>query len=193
MFDMVGIILARGGSVRIPGKNLRMLCGRPLVEWTIIAACESRLQQVILSSDSPAILDVARGHRVFRVQRPPHLATAEADSYGALLHAYDSWCAEFMTSARHIMLLQPTSPLREYSDINRVIDFYDGVPAASCDQDRVQNGAIYVGSTEWLQQGGTWAQQGIERYVMYGDDNIDVDAPEDLSKARQALARRLGR
>ena len=125
----LGVIAARGGSKGLPGKNLRPLAGKPLIVHTIAAALAARhLDRVVLSSDDPAIMEVAReaGCEVpFR--RPDHLATDEAGSREVLAHVCE-------TLPRHdfIVLLQPTSPLRVPQDIDAALSLCVRRGAHSC-------------------------------------------------------------
>lgn len=188
MIHMVGIILARGGSVRLPGKNIRPLCGRPMIEWTIIAACESKLDAVLLSSDSDEILDVARGHRVYRVKRPAELAGPAVDSYKPLRHAYEQWSLDVLSAAENVMLLQPTSPLRPYWDINRFLGVYKGQPMASVGTDGIQNGAIYAAPLDWLLNvKNTWDQPGIAAFYMPEERSVDVNGLSDFEEAEARM------
>ena len=88
---LLALILARGGSKRLPGKNIRPLAGKPLVAWSIEAAraCAA-IGDVVVSTDDDAIAQVARTHGA-RVPflRPPSLAADTSTSADAALHALD--------------------------------------------------------------------------------------------------------
>ncbi len=117
----IGIIVARGGSKRLPGKNLRPLGGRPLIAWTVAAALAARrLDRVILSTDDDAIAEAARaaGCEV-PFMRPPELATDTAASADVLRHALIA--ADAVDRHERLVLLQPTSPLRSPEDIDGAI------------------------------------------------------------------------
>lgn len=122
---VLALIPARGGSKGLPGKNIRDLAGKPLLEWTIAAARESRfVDKVVLSTDSEDIAEVASkiGLEV-PFLRPSHLATDKSCSFDALLHALD-WFAEKEQIFDLVVWLQPTSPLRTADDIDRAIELY---------------------------------------------------------------------
>lgn len=109
----LGIIPARGGSKGIPGKNLRPVGGKPLIEWSISHALATpELDRVVVTTDDPEIADVARkaGAEVPFV-RPAHLATDTASTEAALLHAVD-WLADTGYRPERVVLLQPTCPIR---------------------------------------------------------------------------------
>ena len=115
----LGVIVARGGSKGLPGKNVADLGGKPLVAWTVAAARRSAcLDRLILSSDDDAIIDAARTagcDAPFR--RPAALATDEAPIADTLIHAMDNLNSPF----DYIVLLAATSPLRSGGDIDACI------------------------------------------------------------------------
>lgn len=121
---ILALILARGGSKRLPEKNIRPLAGRPLIAWSIEAARScAAVSDVVVSTDDAAIADAARAHGA-RVPflRPPALAGDTSTSADAALHALD-WLAR-NEGARFdaVMLLEPTSPLRASTDLPGVAD-----------------------------------------------------------------------
>lgn len=123
--EMCGLIPARAGSKGVQGKNIAPCAGRPLLAWTCEAALRSaKLDQVIVSTDSPEIAAVAA---VWRVDspflRPPELSTDTATSLSVMVHALD-WLEERGTSVRAIVLLQPTSPLRTARNIDEAISLF---------------------------------------------------------------------
>jgi len=116
---VLAIIPARGGSRRLPRKNLRPLAGKPLIAWTIEAAQGSRyLDRIVLSSEDEETMRVARkfGCDVPFV-RPAALATDEAAGIAPVLDAL-----ERLPGYAWVVLLQPTSPLRSAPDIDACID-----------------------------------------------------------------------
>lgn len=121
---ILGIITARGGSKGIPGKNLAIVGGKPLIAWTIDAARESRwLTRTIVSTDSEEIAAVARecGADV-PFLRPPELARDETPHLPVLLHALDWMEQQAGFKADYLLVLQPTSPLRTAADIDAAIE-----------------------------------------------------------------------
>ena len=117
------IIPARGGSKGVSRKNLRDLNGRPLLGWPIRAAKQSKyIDEIICSTEDSEIAELARdlGARTpFR--RPSELASDEAATADVLLHALENLEQnnEFFD---YILLLEPTSPLTEVSDIDHAIE-----------------------------------------------------------------------
>lgn len=122
---ILAVIPARGGSKRLPGKNIRMFLGKPLIAWTIVQAKASRyIDRVVVSTDSPRIAGVARAYGAqVPFRRPAGLSTAAASSVAVLLHAVDTLekRGEKFDAA---VLLQPTSPLRNADDIDRSIRLF---------------------------------------------------------------------
>lgn len=114
----VAIIPARAGSKRLPGKNMRPLSGKPLIQWSIEVAFQSGcFDEVIITSDSDEILSLAHSLNCYCVRRPPELATDASPTFQAILHAIEAFEQDKNQSVSHIMLLQPTSPLRSVTDI----------------------------------------------------------------------------
>lgn len=111
-------ICARGGSTGVPGKNIRPLCGKPLIAWTIEQALASGLADcVLVSTDSPEIAAVARSFGAeVPFLRPAELATATAGKLPVILHLVE-WAAATLGPVSRIIDLDPTSPLRDIADI----------------------------------------------------------------------------
>ena len=122
----LGLIPARGGSKRIPHKNLARFHGKPLIAWTILAARRSRrLDRLVVSTDSPAIARVARHFGAETpFLRPKSLATASTAIEPVLIHAYE-WLLEHEGyRADALALLMPTNPLRQPFHIEEAIDLF---------------------------------------------------------------------
>jgi N-acylneuraminate cytidylyltransferase len=126
---VLALIPARGGSQRLPGKNILSVCGRPLLAWSIDAARGSRcIDRVVLSSEDEAIIAAARacGCEVpFR--RPDVLASDTASTTDVVLHALDA-----LPGYDVVVLLQPTSPLRTASDIDAACEKFATSSAPAC-------------------------------------------------------------
>jgi CMP-N,N'-diacetyllegionaminic acid synthase len=120
---ILGIIPARGGSKSLPNKNILNLMGKPLVAWTIIASRQSRyISKTVVSSDDDEIIKISKAFLADTIQRPPHLALDETPTEPVLEHAL-----ELLTNDGeyydYIMLLQPTSPLRNSKHIDDAIEY----------------------------------------------------------------------
>jgi len=132
MSRILAIIPARGGSKGLPGKNLRSVAGKPLIVWSIEQALAAQgLADVVVTTDSPAIAEVARtaGAKA-PFTRPAELATDAAPTEPAMLHALEQM---EQREGRYdaVMLLQPTSPLRLPGTIDRAIRQFAGSGADS--------------------------------------------------------------
>jgi N-acylneuraminate cytidylyltransferase/CMP-N,N'-diacetyllegionaminic acid synthase len=119
---LLGLILARGGSKRIPNKNLRPLNGKPLLAWTIQAALASgMLQTTLLSTDDPKIAAAGQADGAcVPWLRPTHLSTDTASSVDAALHALE-WYEAAHGAIDGLVLLQPTSPFRSAETIRSAV------------------------------------------------------------------------
>jgi CMP-N,N'-diacetyllegionaminic acid synthase len=107
------LIPARGGSKRLPGKNIRLLGDRPLIVWTIdLAKNIPKICDILVSTDDIAIAEVAsKAGALVPWLRPAELATDTATSVDVCLHALD-WYEKENGKVDGILLLQPTSPFR---------------------------------------------------------------------------------
>lgn len=119
----VALITARGGSKRLPGKNVKPLGGKPLLEWTIQAALHSKkIDQVILSTDCEKIAQCgkAAGAEVPFI-RPSGLAGDTSSHYSVISHAI-KWLEKAQPDPLETMaLLQPTSPFRTAKHIDAAL------------------------------------------------------------------------
>ena len=124
---ILALIPARGGSKGIKGKNITPLAGRPLIAYTIEAALNSKyIDKVIVSTDNQEIANTAKkfGAEV-PFMRPPELADDKAKTIDAVLHALRELNQDGK-SYDVLILLQPTSPLRNTEDIDHAIEtFFD--------------------------------------------------------------------
>ncbi len=120
---VLALIPARSGSKGLPNKNIRVLLGKPLLAWPVEAARESAyVDRVVLSTDSPEYAEVGRAHGAdVPFLRPAELASDTAPSIDFILHCVDALAAE----GDHfdmLILLEPTSPLTEASDVDLALE-----------------------------------------------------------------------
>jgi len=112
--EILAIIPGRGGSKGVPGKNIKMLLGKPLIAWTIEEAKKSKyLTRIIVSTDSQEIADIAKQYGA----EVPFLRLVEisgdlATDVEFLLHALDFLKEKENYEPEIILRLPPTSPLR---------------------------------------------------------------------------------
>ncbi len=122
----LGLIPARGGSKGIPGKNIRLVNGEPLIAYTIRSAQQSRLlTDLVVSTDSTAIAELAARYRVEVLMRPAELAQDDTPAAPVAIHALDvlkSRGREYES----LVLLQPTCPLRSAKDIDDALTLLMG-------------------------------------------------------------------
>ena len=118
---VLGIVTARGGSKGLPGKNLKLLGGKPLIAYTLESAAESAVfDRVILSTDDAEIAEVARRAGAEVVVRPEALARDETPSLDVMLHAFEQVSHQGQRFDG-VMLLQPTNPLRPVGMVEAAI------------------------------------------------------------------------
>lgn len=120
---VLALIPARSGSKGLPGKNIRILHQKPLIAWSIEAAKNSfYIDDLLVSTDSQKIADIAIKYGAEApFLRPSELASDNASSIDVILHAVD-WLAAQNRCYEIVVLLEPTSPLREPEDINRCLE-----------------------------------------------------------------------
>lgn len=182
---VLGLIPARGGSRRVPRKNIRRLGGKPLIAWTIEAARRAVLiDYVAVSSEDEEILRVAEDWGADPLKRPPEMATDDISPYPAILHALSHF------GVTHLCLLQPTSPFRTAEDIDEGIRrcLIEGGPIASAETgSTVPNGAVYVARIGWLQDGRNFDMSDVGRFHMPANRSLDIDTEEDWKAAERLL------
>ena len=161
----LGVIPARGGSKRIPNKNLKQVDGKPLVAHTIEHATESEyLTEAIVSTEDEDIKQVAReygGNVPF--DRPEELATDTAKTRQVVTHALD-WFDEQGEEFDYVCRLQPTSPLRKPKDIDGCIKKINETDATA-----VMTVSQYFFPPEWSLtegDGGFLAEYLVDGYLL---------------------------
>lgn len=121
---VLAIVPARSGSKGLPGKNIRNMCGKPLIAWSIEKAKKSAyLDTVLVTTDSPEIADVAKRYGAYvPFLRPDELATDKASTYDVIRHALAFLKDRDGASFDLVVLMEPTSPLREDDDVDRMLE-----------------------------------------------------------------------
>lgn len=212
---IAAIIPARGGSKRLPGKNLRLLDGKSLVAHAILAARYCPLiDRVAVSTDDPAIARVSRDYGAEVIDRPAALATDGATSESVVAHALGQLRVD------HFVLLQPTSPLRTsrhvHDCLRHYLDYdYDSAISVTApgrnahvamelvrDELRalwtpppgaavcLQNGAIYVARARRFLAERRFLLEPSLAFVMDEESSLDVDTELDLALCELVLRRR---
>jgi len=218
--SVLALIAARGGSKRVPRKNIREIGGRPLIAWSIESARASKyLDRLVLSTDDQEIARLA-GECGCEVPflRPAELATDDTPGVEPVLHALEQ-----LPGYDYVVLLQPTSPLRSTSDIDEAIETCVNAGAPSCvsvtpaqespylmyslegrclrpavtmavehfrRQFYLLNGAVYVARTDWLRQEHNFISSQTVAYVMPRERSLDIDTEADLARFAAAVTPR---
>lgn len=129
---MLALVLARGGSKRLPGKNLKSLAGKPLIQHTLETAVKAqKIARVLFSTDSPKMRDLALSIDGVEAPflRPDEFASDSAQAADVHFHTLD-WLKEHEGQApENICIMLPTSPLRLPEDIDNAIALFEETQA----------------------------------------------------------------
>jgi len=119
----LAIIPARGGSKRIPHKNIKDFCGQPMIAWSIQTALESGcFDRVLVSTDDPEIAEVARAHGAeVPFMRPPELSDDHTGTIPVISHAI-RWQASHGTAATQVCCLYATAPFVQAEDLQHGLE-----------------------------------------------------------------------
>ena len=175
---ILGIIPARGGSKRVPFKNITMFRGKPLIQWSMehAKACEY-LDSYIVSTEDAAISKHAGDHILWR---PDWLAEDRVPTEAVVVHTLYA-----LPGFDYAVVLQPTSPLRTVDDINRCIEIaisQDGVSGitgcVSYNEYGKRNGAVYVCNTRHFLQ--MLSFDAAHHYIMPNERSLDIDYEWDF-------------
>jgi CMP-N-acetylneuraminic acid synthetase len=173
----LGVIPARGGSKRLPRKNIMLLAEKPLIQWTIEAGLNSLvIDHVIVSTDDIEIADVAHACGAdVPFMRPAELGTDGSNSYVVLEHAYQT-LMELGEDYAYIAMLQPTSPFRTAKHID---------DAANLLEERDADGVL--GVTE-IGHPVQWCNTLPESLEMHGFVNVsDMNSPSQQFEKKYCL------
>ncbi len=171
---VLGLIPARGGSKRLPGKNMRMFHGTPLIQKTIDEAKKSIfINSLYVSSDDPEILSFASQHCGV-IKRPEKLATDDASMADVVTHAIG-----LHPRCDYVVVLQPTSPLRTVEDIHCGSDLGMSI---SVGPTGAPNGAVYVIQTAFWKFHRYF---GGRVFYMPAERSIDINTLEDFQEAER--------
>jgi CMP-N-acetylneuraminic acid synthetase len=124
--NVLGVILARAGSVGLANKHLLPLLGRPVIDYTFDhAQSATRLTRVVVSSDCPRVRQLATERGIPAIARPAQLATSEASVQDVMLHAMDAVESSNAFHANALVVLYGNVPVREAGIIDRAIDMLE--------------------------------------------------------------------
>ncbi|MEW6482426.1 MAG: acylneuraminate cytidylyltransferase family protein [bacterium] len=203
---ILGVIPARGGSKGIPRKNIKLIAGKPLIAWTIEAAKRSKLlEKFVVSTEHPKIAEIARQYEAEVVDRPNELSTDEATTLSVLQDVLSK------IEADTVVLLQPTSPIRDKDLIDRCIERFQETGADNLatgfickfmeygfyTQRRQElrgffydDGNVYVIKGELIKKGTMFGKK-VERFETTREQNIEIDDEFDFWIAEQILLKRI--
>jgi len=188
---IIAIIPARGGSKRLPRKNLRMLNGISLVALAIMQALGSQLiQRVFVSTEDDEIERVAREYGAEIIKRPMVLAQGESGSVLRVIQHALAYLEKYEAFKPLIVaLIQPTSPLRTAEDIDNTIQLMldtgcDSVVSKCGDR---ENGAVYVSRRYVFIEQNRILGSSCGVYQMPEERSVDIDTEEDLARAEVIL------
>lgn len=174
----VGLIPARGGSKRLPRKNILECAGKPLIAWTIEAALGSKLDVVYVSTEDDEIAGISRAWGAKTIRRPVMYASDKATSRHVIEHALNHFDCD------RVMLLQPTSPLRTSQHIDECLGIGRTIVSVTDDGLSLhRNGAIYLMDRERLMHFEL-------AYIMPSCESVDIDTQEDFDLAEAYLLAR---
>ncbi len=131
--SVYAVIPARSGSKGVPHKNIRLLHGHPLLAWSVVAALEcARVDRVFVSTDSREYADTAVKYGAEApFLRPAALAGDASRDVDFLLHILDWWDKNAIPAPDMLLLLRPTTPLRESSMLDAAIEKFAATPHAT--------------------------------------------------------------
>ncbi len=122
----LAVIPARKNSKRIINKNLIKINKKELIKFTIEAARKTKkIQEIILTSDDAKILNIAKKSKIIAFKRPKRISRDSSTTEQAIRHVYVNYCKKKSLKVENIILLQPTSPLRNSKHINECINLFE--------------------------------------------------------------------
>lgn len=193
MAEIIGLITARGGSKRLPGKNIKPLSGKPMIVWTIDATVDSKVcSRVLVSTEDETIAHVSNQWGAEVLKRPISLAKDDTLSIDVIVHAINELG---LGNDDYILLLQPTSPLRTSEDIRGCVKQMQKTKAENVVSTTIgtekPNGAIYLNKVSSLLLTRSFYPLGkTVWYTMPEERSVDIDTGQDFQLAEYLLKER---
>ena len=203
---ILGITPARGGSRDIPKKNIKEICGKPLIAWTIEAAKKSKLLDTyVVSTEDKEIAEIARRYGAEVIPRPPELSTDEATTLSVLQDVLKRIDADV------VVLLQCTSPIRDEGLIDYCIGRFLETKADSLATGSIcelyewgtysgqrqdlrgffhDDGNVIIMKADLIKRGELWGSK-MEKVTITREQNFEIDDEFDFWLNEQMLKRRL--
>jgi len=123
--EILAVIPGRKGSKGVINKNIRKINNKPLISYSIEAALNSKhIKRVVVSSDSEEILEIANSYNVESIERPEYLAQDDSSTIDVIKHVLNVVNQTKDYFPEILMLLQPTSPLRDANDIDSAVKMF---------------------------------------------------------------------
>ncbi len=171
---VLAVIPARGGSKRVPRKNLRLFRGKHLLAWAYDAGHGSKyIDRISVSTEDAEIQALCKTLAIPFLPRPVELAQDDSTSEDVLRSVLSMYAADW------IVLLQPTSPLRTTEDIDACIERAQlGHGCISTHMGKT-NGAVYVATAEWI-AAHDFSHMGLLKYEMPEGRSLDIDEEADF-------------
>jgi CMP-N-acetylneuraminic acid synthetase len=188
--NVVAIVPARGGSRRLPKKNIHPVLGVPMIAWVIRACREARrISEVHVSTEDPEIARVAREWGAGVIDRPPALAGDDVPKQEAIVHAVEGLLAGGR-AIDVVLSVQPNSPELTGEDLDCAVEkllAHDLREVFSVDAHLIQNGAYRVMRRDTV----FWRSLSVHCGVSVADC-LDVHTPEDVVAVEHRLQQRMG-
>jgi len=204
--NFLAVIPARGGSTRLPRKNIRNLLGKPLISWTIESAKKSDfLDKILISTDDDEIKNIAKDSNIEIHHRPVELSS----EFSLIIETLKDIIVKY--PGFNILVLNPTSPIRDNTLIDECIrkfseNNYDSLASGiyinyipwptsmkrSQDLDKyfIDNGAVYI-YKESLIQKNSLISKNFGIVTVHKHQYIDIDIEDDLKLASLILSERV--
>ncbi len=210
----IAVIPARGGSKRLPGKNLMELGGIPLIAHSISYAKSNALvDAVYVSTDDPAIKEVALQYGAKVINRPAEISGDDEPTISAMQHVLET------VDAENIVLLQPTNPLRPVNLLQEAFDIftggnYDSLFTVSRNHHKLgkitdkrfspfnyeigmrsqdleplyfENGLLYLSKASLIKQGKIISESAYPMITEHIFGTVDIDTKDDFEYAEWLL------
>ncbi len=214
--SIVAFIPARGGSKSIPGKNIKLFCGKPLIYWNLSALQQSDVDEIVVATDTTEIKSVVDSFNFSKVKvynRSPENAQDTSSTESVMLEYI---IASNLDHSTDFMLVQLTSPFTTNADFNNAIKLYNNYDSIlSCarvkrfiwnevgramnyDENNrprrqdfkgtlVENGAIYISSVANIKKSANRISGDIGIYEMPEFTSVEIDDIEDWIVAEQLM------
>lgn len=189
---MIAIIPARGGSKGLPGKNIRILNGIPLIAYSIRAALKSkRVSRIIVSTDDQDIAAIGKEYGAeIPFMRPEYLATDTARAIDVYNYTIDRLEKEDGVKINDFLILQPTSPLRNEAHIDEAVELFYRKDADSvlsyCKEFHPINWHRYIKEDFKIEPGleNSLKNRQVDRATYFPNGAIYIFKREILSKGK---------